>query len=223
VADTYDLAAPDLLEVLSNVTMTSKTIISREDQLGVFFDDLTGLAGTSSRILAENEVNMIRVGEVTAPIVRLLATYSPQFPCLLRGLDKYDPLLSKTFAGDRIRQYVELGAPQYDAYDEDDRPTYGEVGRGPWCAGLPNPKVPSDGFALDQGSDIDESPPTNPLPNFRTPAGFSNVTSGYAGSEAEQAVVNALLSARSGRPVDSYGALPGLMYAPMLRGEGVDR
>lgn len=221
VAETYDLAAPDLMEVLANVTVTSRTIISREDQLGVFFDDLAGLAGTSTRILADNEAGMIRVGEVTAPITRLLATYSPQFPCLLKGLDTYDPLLSKAFQGDRIRQYVELGAPQYDAYTEKDRPTYGEVGHGPWCAGLPDPQVPSAGFALDQGSDIDENPPTSPLPDFRTPAGFSNVTSGYAGSEAEQSVVNALLAARSGRPVDSYGSLPGLMYAPMLRGEEV--
>src|SRR3546814_19891302 len=42
------------------------------------------------------------------------------------------------FSGDRVKQYVELGATQKEGYKAEDRPVFGEVGHGPWCAGLPN-------------------------------------------------------------------------------------
>ena len=45
VADTYDLAAPDLIEVLGNLTVTSKTVIEKADDLDVFFSDLAGPGG----------------------------------------------------------------------------------------------------------------------------------------------------------------------------------
>src|SRR3546814_15077336 len=75
-------------------------------------------------------------------LLDLLATYSPEFPCLLRGLDRYDERLGDMFSGDRVKQYVELGATQKEGYKAEDRPVFGEVGHGPWCAGLPNPPTP---------------------------------------------------------------------------------
>ena len=64
-------------------------------ELDVFFGDVAGLANTSTRMLADNEANLIRVGEVTEPMMRLLAVYSPEYPCLLRGLARYQPRLAK--------------------------------------------------------------------------------------------------------------------------------
>ncbi len=214
VADTYDLAAPDLLDVLRDVTTTSQTVIDNEEQLGVFFSDLQGLADTSTRVLRTNETNLIQVGRVTEPMLRLLAVYSPQLPCLLQGAARYAPRLAKTFEGNQVKQYVEIGTPQYSAYDEDDLPTYGEVGHGPWCLGLPNPKVPTPPVALDQGSDIDENPPTALLPDY---AGLNRPGADYTGTEGEQQIVNALLADRTGKPADSFGSLGSLMYGPLLR------
>ena len=48
VAETYDDAAPDLLRVLGNLTVTSKTIAQKRKEIDVFFSDLGGLARTSS-------------------------------------------------------------------------------------------------------------------------------------------------------------------------------
>src|SRR3712207_4552399 len=61
VADTYNLAAPDLIDLLGNLTVTSKTITEKAEDLDVFFSDLEGLATTSTRVLANNEKNLIRV------------------------------------------------------------------------------------------------------------------------------------------------------------------
>jgi phospholipid/cholesterol/gamma-HCH transport system substrate-binding protein len=168
------------------------------------------------------------VGRLTEPVLKLLAVYSPEFPCLIEGAAKYAPRLARTFEGNQVKQYIEFGTAQYEAYHADDRPLYGEVGHGPWCDGLPNPKVPADPTAFAEGSDIDEKPPTGDLPTLitggaqrssQTGAG-DGTSSGYAGTDAEKAIVNALLAGESGRPADSYGALGSLLYGPVLRGGG---
>ncbi|GAW48260.1 MULTISPECIES: MCE family protein [unclassified Nocardioides] len=215
VADTYDLAAPDLLGVLRNITVTGQTVIDNKQEIGTFFSDLQGLADTSTRVLSDNETNIIRVGQVTEPMLRLLAVYSPEFPCLIKGAARYAPRLARTFEGNQIKQYIEFGTAQYRAYDERDRPVYGEVGHGPWCLGLPYPPVPSPPIALEDGSDADDHPPTSPLPG-----GANRVGADYSGSEGEQQIVNALLAQRSGRAADSYGSLGSLMYGPLVRESG---
>jgi phospholipid/cholesterol/gamma-HCH transport system substrate-binding protein len=218
VADAYDIAAPDLLDTLDNVTVTSKTIVEKRRAFDVFFSDLGGLADTSTRILRDNEQNLVRVGQVTEPVLALLAEYSPEFPCLLKGAANYAPILSKTFEGDWVKQYIEFFNPQWRVFDERDTPRYGEVGHGPWCAGLPNFKVPGKHYSFDQGSPLDENLPRSPVPNFGAlPPDWLNLTSGYAGSPGEKQVVNAMLASHSGREPSDYGALGSLLYGPVLR------
>jgi phospholipid/cholesterol/gamma-HCH transport system substrate-binding protein len=217
VADTYDLAAPDLVDVLGNLTVTSKTIIEKAEDLDVFFSDIRGLATTSARVLQENEAALIRVGQITEPVLRLLATYSPEFPCLIQGAAKYAPRLAETFEGNQVKQYLKLLTPAYRSYDERDLPEYGEVGHGPWCAGLPNPSVPIEPNSFKDGTDLDDNPPTGVLPPLPG-LGRQTTASGYAGTEGDQAIVNALLADRSGRAAEDYGSLGSLLYGPVVRG-----
>jgi phospholipid/cholesterol/gamma-HCH transport system substrate-binding protein len=216
VADTYNGAAPDLLDVLDHVTVTSHTIVQQRQELDVFFGDVAGLADTSRQILADNEANLVRVGQLTEPIMRLLAVYSPEYPCLLRGLARYAPRLASVFRGNMIRQYFIFNTPQYREYDQRDRPVYGEIGHGPWCSGLPNPPVPIPPHPLDNGTDMDENPPHSTIPG--TQPSRANITSGYAGTPGERAIINAMLAARTGKPADSFGSLGSLMYGPTVRG-----
>jgi phospholipid/cholesterol/gamma-HCH transport system substrate-binding protein len=253
VAETYDLAAPDLLRVLDNLTVTSRTVLEKRRQLDVFFTDLTGLATTTTRVLRDNESALIEMGEVGAPVLKLLATYSPQLPCLLKGSARYAPILARTFEGNEVKQYIELGSAQYEAYGPDDRPVYGEIGHGPWCSGLPRPPVPIGPQAFDDGTDIDDRPPRSDLPTVlpdldellpdlpglsglarprpapvwarqAEQAGFGvGMSSGYAGTAGEQQVLNAVLAERSGRDPASYGALGSLLYGPVVRDGGARR
>jgi len=225
VADTYDVAAPDLIDVLGNVTVTSRTVLDKAADLDSFFSDLQGLAVTSTRVLRNNGRNIIRVGEVTEPVLRLLAIYSPEFPCLITGAAKYAPRLAKAFGGNQVKQYLEFGTLQYRHYDERDRPQYGEVGHGPWCSGLPNPPVPIGPISLKDGSNIENEGNQTPPPptGGRQAAGqrqalVSGTSTGFAGTTGEKAVVNALLAGETGRAADSYGALGSLLYGPVVRG-----
>lgn len=226
VADAYDDAAPDLLAVLDNVTVTSRSIVEMKGELDVFFSDLSGLADVSTRVLRDNEQNLIQVGHYNRPVVSLLADYSPEFPCLIQGAAEYAPILSKTFEGGWVKQYIEFFTPQYRVFNESDAIEYGETGHGPWCLGLPKFKVPGDAYPLDNGSDIDEKPPKNLIPGFGVIPGDLldlNLTSGFAGSEGDQRIVNALLASQNGTTPDSYGALGSMLYGPLVRkGEEVD-
>jgi phospholipid/cholesterol/gamma-HCH transport system substrate-binding protein len=219
VSDAYADAAPDLLDVLDNITVTSKTITQKAKDLDVFFSDLTGLARTTTRVLGDNEAGLIRVGQVGAPVMALLADYSPQLPCLLQGAADYAPILARTFEGNQVKQYIQvLGNSQGHVYTEKDLPEFGEVGHGPWCLGMPGNPVYKPNLALDNGTDVDENPPTSPIPHLGVlPTG--DVDSGYAGTEGEQQIVNALLADRTGREAASYGSLGSLLYGPVVREE----
>jgi phospholipid/cholesterol/gamma-HCH transport system substrate-binding protein len=216
VSDTYADAAPDLIGILRNATTTSRTVLEKRQQLDVFFGDIAGLADTSTDLLSDNETNLIRVGQVTEPVLQLLATYSPEFPCLIKGSANYRPRLASVFRGNMIRQHFVFNTPQYREYDRRDTPVYGEVGHGPWCLGLPNPPEPIPPQPLDDGTPQDNNPPTSRTP--RSPASASGT--GFAGTPGDQEIINALLADRSGHPADTYGSLGPLMYGPVVRGSG---
>ncbi|WP_193605909.1 MCE family protein [Nocardioides dongkuii] len=221
VSQTYERATPDVLRLLRNATVSARTIADKEAELASFIDDVTGLAETSARVLRDNEEGIIRLGELSRPLLRLLDTYSPEYPCLLEGLDVYTAKLSEIFANSRVNQVLELGSVQKPAYDANDRPEYGEVGHGPWCAGLPNPPGPVS-TPLDDGSDQDEITQSSP---FRTvaPGSFRNPTKGYSGTAPEQRLVNVLLASEADLSMRELGSLSALLYGPQVRGTTVQR
>lgn len=156
VSRTYSLAAPDLVDVLKNATTTARTVATRKDQLGGFLKDLTTLSKTGTRVLTENEQGIITAGRLARPLASLLDTYSPEFPCLLKGVDRYTERLNGIFANDKVNQSMYLDADQRRPYNDKDKPVYGEVGHGPWCLGLPYPKVPAGPLPLKDGTRLDE-------------------------------------------------------------------
>ena len=156
VSQTYSLAAPDLVSLLRNATTTARTVVSQQDELEGLFSSMTSLSTVSTRVLATNEQGIVREGQLSAPLMKLLDTYSPEYTCLLQGADRYTDRLAQIFKGNRVRQTMSFDAVQRRAYAEADRPQYGEVGHGPWCLGLPNPPVPAGFLPLRNGTHLDE-------------------------------------------------------------------
>jgi phospholipid/cholesterol/gamma-HCH transport system substrate-binding protein len=163
VSKTYALAAPDLVRLLRNATTTAHTVTAKEAQLQGFFRDVTGLGKTSTRVLTANETNIVRGAALSKPLLSLLDTYSPEFPCLLKGAAKYSGRLNQIFRQGKVWQSMHLAANQRRPYDERDRPVYGEVGHGPECYGLPNPKQPlTPPVNFRNGTELDSVDGGNP-------------------------------------------------------------
>lgn len=220
VAENYAGSMPDLLRLMRNVTVTGHTVVDQRGQLGAFFRDVTGMSGTTARFLTDNEDRLIRVGAVSRPTLALLDTYSPEYPCLMRGIRRYDKQLSATFSNGRIHQFIEFGTDQDRGYTRRDMPVNGEIGHGPWCSGLPNPPVPAPPITFKDGTTIDNekhNPAPAELQPYLNPSSFTT-SSGYAGTEAEQTVVNAVLTSRTGVPADRIGDVSTLLYGPLVRG-----
>jgi phospholipid/cholesterol/gamma-HCH transport system substrate-binding protein len=156
VSDTYGDAAPDLVNLLRNATTTARTVAQKQQQLDGFLTSMTKLSTVGTRVLTANEAGIVREGELAAPLMKLLDTYSPEYTCLLQGADRYTGRLAQIFAGGRVRQTMSFDAVQRRAYTEADRPEYGEVGHGPWCLGLPYPEVPVGFLPLKNGTPLDE-------------------------------------------------------------------
>ena len=154
VSNTYGLAAPDLVNLLKNATTTARTVVQKQQQISGFFTSMTTLSRVSTRVLTTNEAGIIREGELAAPLMRLLDTYSPEYTCLLQGADRYTDRLAEIFKGGRVHQSMSFDAVQRRAYTEADRPEYGEIGHGPWCLGLPNPPAATY-HPLKNGTDLD--------------------------------------------------------------------
>ncbi len=156
VSKTYSLAAPDLVRLLKNATVTARTITEREDDLIGFVDATTSLAITATGVFRTNEDAIIREVRLAEPLMELLDTYSPEYTCLLQGIDRYTGRLAQIFKGNRVRQKMSFDAVQRPAYTAEDAPEYAGTGHGPWCLGLPNPPVPATAVPLPDGSDLDE-------------------------------------------------------------------
>ncbi|MEV7398238.1 MCE family protein [Aeromicrobium sp. NPDC092404] len=157
VSRTYELAAPDLIRLLRNATVTAKTLTEKQGDLDKALSSLTGLASKTRVTLKENEKLLIAQVRSGRPLLSLLDTYSPELPCVIEGLDRQIPNAKNVFNDGIIHQTLELGAPQRTAYTAADAPEYGEVGHGPWCLGLPdNYDVPAPFQPLKDGTDKDE-------------------------------------------------------------------
>lgn len=157
VARTYELAAPDLIRLLRNATVSARTLTQKKAEFGELIKAMTGLSVSTRHVLSENEQGLIDQGRYGVPLLSLLDTYSPQLTCMLVGIELQQPNNREVFKDGIIRQTLELGAPQRQAYTAADRPVYGEVGHGPWCLGLPaGYQMPAPYLPLEDGTTYDE-------------------------------------------------------------------
>lgn len=157
VAETYELAAPDLLRLLRNATVSARTLVQKKAEFGQTLRAVTGLSVSTRNTLSANEQALITQGAYGVPLLSLLDTYSPELPCMLDGIVRQKANTQNVFQDDIIHQTLELGAPQREAYTAADAPVYGEVGHGPWCLGLPaNYQLPADFLPLKDGTTDDE-------------------------------------------------------------------
>jgi phospholipid/cholesterol/gamma-HCH transport system substrate-binding protein len=236
VAQTYNASADDLLRILANLTVTSKTVVAEREQLPTFLKSVTDVGNLSAEILETNEVNAVRAVKLSEPVLRLLDKYSPQHECLLRGIAVYKPILEKTFEGGLVKQFVEFPHPQHRGYDRRDLPAYKDK-RGPRCYGLPN-NAPDDwpGVDLRNGTDMDSDHGRGNSyvpPGGGPPSGggaslgelFDSINSRWSGddaarSRARQRTAHTLLSMRAGRPGTQVPALSTLMYQPLVTRRG---
>lgn len=151
----YADAAPDLLETTSNVTETGGTVVEQQLALDALLLDVTTLGRSGESLLAENGENLVSTLDMFNPTTRLLARYSPMYPCFFQGLDETRKLATRMIGGDKPGLHahgsIEPGILPYDTAT--DLPEVGVTG-GPSCNGLPKlegGEFPAPGLEYNDG------------------------------------------------------------------------
>ena len=220
VSDNYAQVMPELARLLRNSVTTGNTFVEKEQKIQAFFNDVAGFSTTSRDFLQRNGENIIRLGELSVPQLNLYAKYAPEYPCLLKGMVRWAPSNAEAFRGHTLHINLELLPQQPTGYSPADDPEY-DAKNGPHCETLPNPPYsqanpgpqPEPGV-IDDGVESGHG-------KHRTAPAF-DVTSGYAGTAAEQSVVDAIAAPVMGVPSDGVPDVATLLFGPLARGTEVN-
>ncbi|MCR6490439.1 MCE family protein [Amycolatopsis sp. OK19-0408] len=233
VANTYDKAAPDLLQALSDLTTTSRTIVDQRTQLTDLYATVTAASVDLTSFLQVNKDNLIRLTTAIQPTLDVLAKYAPEYPCLMRQLAESVPRAELAFGKGTAhpevsRVTIEFAASRGKYLPGVDEPKY-EDKRGPRCyPEVPKPGVwpqyPPDG-AIKDGS-TKPPPPKNPPEKLPGPitAGGGAVGGGgtIVGSAYENDLIDLLASPALGTSPGDVPGWAGLIVGPLYRGAEVE-
>jgi len=222
VSDTYASVMPQVAQILRNTVKTTGTLEDRQAKLHALFTDVSAFSDTATDFLDENGDNLIRLSKVSQAELGVFAKYSPEFPCLMKGIVNAGKLQAEAFRGFTLHIVLEPLPNQPRGYGAQDQPRYGED-RGPNCLHLPTPP-------WNQSNPVRHQPNFNDGVDEPTGKGTDRVAPGYlrrsyqpdlAGSRQETALLNSLLGPALGLTADDVPDLGGLLVGPMARGAEV--
>jgi phospholipid/cholesterol/gamma-HCH transport system substrate-binding protein len=157
VAGQYADRMPELLATARQFGITSRSL----EQSGVLthlFGSVTHAADTGDVLLRANQRRIAESLRLARPTAELLATYSPEFSCLVQGFLDVESSSAAQIRDHSFQGHFTIGA-QRDGYTTDERLRLGDLGTGPACRGLPGPPVPYPGVDLDDGVHDDPAVP----------------------------------------------------------------
>lgn len=239
LAESLNAAAPDLLSFLDNISATNRTVAAKGNDIAAVLKGTREFAITTTRVLNANKDRLIQLGQVSRPVLGLFAEYSPEFPCMVKGLADSEPRLEEAFGGKQgpfLHITLEVVKDQ-GAYLETDDPRITNGG-GPDCHGLPDPRTDPQQIGppgLDQSNPFDPDAdygvtrqqygPGNERfkdSSVATGRGMTGALGvGSAGTAQERALVGSLLGPVMGMPSSSVPSIANLLFGPLARGTSV--
>jgi phospholipid/cholesterol/gamma-HCH transport system substrate-binding protein len=232
VADIYTAAAPDLLNTLRNLNVTSKTVtdkrVTLEDRV---IPMVTGVSGKGDQFVRDNAPKIIGVNVANRDGLALVARYSPSFPCVLDGMMALKPRAEEAGGGKTptFNLTVEIVKPRPAYKYPLDLPELKDQ-RGPRCYNLPNPKVPwPDWMALDGTQDDlwwqNPHDPDDQNPHG-TAGGRGRSTSGVfvdpGPGMSEREKIKNVVGPMTRTPAAEVSDVAQLLFGPLLEGSVVN-
>ena len=229
VAQTYEQAAPDVINALDNFSTTARTLVDQQQNLQQLTGQLTTTSNDLTGFLEKNGDTMVELADTSRPTLDLLAKYSPSYPCFLNEMAEYVPRIRKAFgAGTNepgLHITLEVTAHRGKYEPNQDEPEFQDH-RGPRCYNYqenidPVPEYPPDGPFKD-GSE--PPPPSRPATGGLNPPAAtapSSTSSQWVNSPAERDIVAGVLAPAVGRPASEIPGWGSLLVGPIVRGAEV--
>ncbi|MFE0025602.1 MCE family protein [Amycolatopsis sp. NPDC059021] len=220
VTDTYNRAGPKLLDALTDLTTTSRTLVQERAKLQNLFSVATTATMDVDQFLAANKDNLIHLVASSRPAAEVLAKYAPEYPCLFGQLadivPKADAFYGKGTDHPGVAKFtMEITASRGQYLPGVDTPRYDDK-RGPRCYDLSKtgkfpPQYPADGPFADGSS----------KPPGLKPGGGSAPAGEVANSAAEKELLGSLLAPRLAVAPGAVPGWAGLLVGPLYRGAEV--
>lgn len=215
-SDLYASVLPEIAHTLRNTVKTGNTLLSREDKLNKLFTDVSKFSEVTGAFLDANEQNLIRVGELGATQLRMIAKYAPEFPCLTAGIVKAGKLQAQAFRGFTLHINLELLPNTPREYGPQDTPVTQQKS-GAYCGTLPNPPFSQQNRFTDV-PDFNDGVETDTGKGTRRVAPGSMALAATPGSRREAEMVRGLISGSTGsEPTD----LDVMLLGSLVRGTEV--
>ncbi|MEO3748063.1 MCE family protein [Plantactinospora sp. B5E13] len=234
VLESYQAALPDLLDLLRDVTPTATTVADQRTQLAAFLAEGTEAADVTRFFLTRHGDQLVQLGQVSRPVLELLAAYAPEYPCLMRGLVNLQPRVEEVFRNGRMHITLEVTRDNGAYQPGRDDPAYG-ARTGPHCRELPDPSPPAPEVQVADGYDHGGSrpgpvklpvgiPPTSgaDAPPGGGPAVGGGPAMGYAGTTEEKDLLKPIIGAATGSLPVEVPDIAVLLWGPLLRGAVVN-
>ncbi len=225
VSAVYSAAAPDLLQTLRNLNVTSKTITDRTAVIERLIPAVTGLAGDGDAFMRHNGPKIIGFNIANRDGLALVARYSPSLPCVLKGLMRLKPEAERAGGGGGSTTFnltIEIVKPR-PAYRQPLDMPEAKDRRNPRCYGLPNPKVPFDDYLALDGTEDDlwwKNPGDPNGGGGGRGRAMSNVFVD-PGDMSEKEKIKNVVGPLTRTPADRVSDVSQLLFAPVMRGSVV--
>ncbi|MCW2666226.1 MAG: hypothetical protein JWN57_1188, partial [Frankiales bacterium] len=226
LSEDYDEAAPDVLAMLDNFSAIGRNLVDQQEELGTFLASTASSVGVLDDVLTENEKRFVTLAEDSLPSLLLYQRYSPEFPCLISGLNRYQPIVEDTFGGLQPGLHITLEVTEdQDGYlpgdEQENRDT-----RGPHCDGLPSPRRPApdvefqDGYRDAERAGIGSGGSGGSGGGTAAAAAYDPARS-LADPFSQRQILKAAAAPVLGVPVDEVPDLVEMLFGPVARGTTV--
>ena len=217
--DNLEASRPDILALLDNLSAVNRNLVDQEQELNTFLTSTTTFAEEMGSFLRDNETRLVRLAADSVPVLQVYAKYSPEFPCLAKGLDASNEFISDSFGRLQPGLHItlEFTEDQQGYQPEVDEPAYLDR-RGPECYGLPDPEGQAEDINFKDGY-RDDGPPDSTQGSDASVA--NNPVMALASPAGQRAVMGAVLGPVLGVPPDQVPDLAYLLFGPMARGTEV--
>lgn len=133
-------AAPNLLQALTDLTVTSRTVVEQRTAISALYDAVSGSSADLEDFLSANSGNIIELATASRPSLDLLRRYAPAAPCTFRTLADFVPKMNRVLGKGTDEHGVHgvvVPVPHKGDYKPgQDTPQYG-AGGGPRCPSVP--------------------------------------------------------------------------------------
>ncbi|RSM81272.1 MCE family protein [Kibdelosporangium aridum] len=227
-SETANQAAPDLLQALSDLTTTTKTIVDEQANLQHLFGSLTNASIDLGNFIQVNKNNLINLVVTAKPTLDVLAKYAPEYPCMLEQIADRVPAAESAFGKGQahpnmMRVTLEFTGNRGKYLPGVDTPRFDDK-RGPRCyeqVKLPAvfPQYPPGGPIKD-GS-VKPPPPKNTGTTSIIPGSTSPQAAGVENTKQELDLVSVLLAPKLGLRPEEVPRWTSFLMAPVYRGAEV--